>query len=52
MVKIEFIPHINKEILLGLSMSQFEKCMVILQWKEISISNVRLLENRESNSQE
>ena len=52
MVKMEFIPHISREILLGISISQSEKCMAILRWKGVSISNVKLLENQESNGQE
>ena len=52
MVKMEFVPHISREILLGPSMSKFEKCMAILQWKGSSISIVRLLRDRESNGQE
>ena len=52
MVKIEFIPHISREILLGFSMSESEKCITILRWKGVSISNVRLLRNQESNGQE
>ena len=48
MVKMEFVPHISREILLGPSISQSEKCMAILRWKGVSISNVRLLGNPES----
>ena len=33
-------------------MSQFKKCMAVLRWKGVSISNVRLFENQESNGQE
>ena len=50
MVKMELVPHICREIILGPSMSEFEKCMVILQRKGVSI--IRLLENRKSNGQE
>ena len=52
MVKMEFFSHISREILLGPSMSEFEKCRAILRWKDVSISNVKLLENRESNALE
>ena len=52
MVKMGFVPHISREILLGPSMSEFEKSMAILQWKGVSISIVKLLKNRESNGQE
>ena len=52
MVKMRFVPHISREILLGSSMSEFEKSMAILRWKGVSISIVRLLKNRESNGQE
>ena len=52
MVKMEFVPHISREILLGPSMSESEKCMAILRWKGVSISIVRLLRDRESNGQE
>ena len=51
MVKMKFVPHISKEILIGPSMSQSEKCMAILRRKEVFIINVRLLENRKSNGQ-
>ena len=52
MVKMEFVPHISREILLGPSMSESGKCMAILRWKGVSISIVRLLRDRESNGQE
>ena len=52
MVKMEFVPHISREILLGPLMSQSEKFMAILGGKGVSISNARLFGNRESNSQE
>ena len=52
MVKMRFVPHISREILLGPSMSKSEKSMAILRWKGVSISIVRLLKNRESNGQE
>ena len=52
MVKMEFVPHICREIILGPSMSESKKCMAILWWKRVSISLIRLLENRESNGQE
>ena len=51
MVKMGFVPHISREILLGPSMSESEKSMAILRWKGVSIS-IRLLKNRESNGQE
>ena len=50
MVKMEFVPHICREIILGPSMSESEKCMAILRRK--GVSTIRLLENRESNGQE
>ena len=52
MVKMGFVPHISREILLGPSMSESEKSMAILRCKGVSISIVRLLKNRESNGQE
>ena len=52
MVKMEFIPHISREILLGPLMSQSKKCIAVLWWKGVSISNVRLLEDQEINGQE
>ena len=52
MFKMGFVPHISREILLGPSMSESKKSMAILRWKGVSISNVRLLENQESNGQE
>ena len=52
MVKMGFVPHISREILLGPSMNQFEKSMAILRCKGVSISIVRLLKNQESNGQE
>ena len=52
MVKMEFVPHIRGEILLGPSMSESEKCMAILEWKGSSISIFSLLRHRESNGQE
>ena len=52
MVKMEFVPHICREIILGLLMSESEKCMAILWWKRVSISLIRPLKIRESNGQE
>ena len=52
MVKMGFVPHNSRKILLGPSMSESEKSMAILRWKGVSISIVRLLENRECNGQE
>ena len=52
MVKIEFVPHICREIILGPSMSESEKRIAILRWKGVSISIIRPLKNRESNGQE
>ena len=52
MIKMEFVPHICREIVLGPSMSQSKKCMAILCWKGVSISLIRLLKNRESSGQE
>ena len=47
---MEFVPHICREIILGPSTSESERCMAILQRKGVSI--IRLVENRESNGQE
>ena len=52
MVKMEFVPHICREIILGPSMSESEKCMAILRWKGVSVSIIRQLKNRENNGQE
>ena len=52
MVKMGFIPHICRKILLGPSMSKSEKSMAILEWKGSFISIFRLLRDRESNGQE
>ena len=52
MIKMEFVPHISREILLGPLMSESEKSIAILRWKGVFVSIVRLLKNRESNGQE
>ena len=49
MIKMGFVPHISREILLGPSISVSEKCMAILHRKGVSIFMIRLLRDRESN---
>ena len=51
MIKMGFVPHVSREISLGPSMSESEKCMAILHRKGVFVSMIRLLRDRESNGQ-